>query len=73
MDAARALAQTIAANSPTSVRASKRVIAGGDALSDWDAALALSKAEIGSLLQTKDAMEGVTAFAQKRKPNWING
>ena len=73
MDAARALAQTIAANSPTSVRASKRVIAGVDALSDWDAALALSKAEIVSLLQTKDAMEGVTAFAQKRKPNWING
>jgi acetyl-CoA C-acetyltransferase len=73
MDAARALAQTIAANSPTSVRASKRVIAGVDNLNDWDAALALSEAEIVSLLQTKDAMEGVTAFAQKRKPNWING
>jgi acetyl-CoA C-acetyltransferase len=73
MDAARALAQTIAANSPTSVRASKRVIAGVDNLNDWDAALALSEAEIVSFLQTKDAMEGVTAFAQKRKPNWING
>lgn len=73
MDAARALAQTIATNSPTSVRASKRVIAGVYALNDWDAALALSKAEIVSLLQTKDAIEGVTAFAQKRKPNWING
>jgi crotonobetainyl-CoA hydratase len=55
------------------VRASKRVITGVDALNDWDAALALSKAEIVSLLQTKDAIEGVTAFAQKRKPNWING
>ena len=73
MDAARALAQTIATNSPTSVRASKRVITGVDALNDWDAALALSKDEIVSLLQTKDAIEGVTDFDQKRTTNWING
>jgi enoyl-CoA hydratase/carnithine racemase len=73
MAAARALAQTIASNSPTSIRASKRVLAGIDALDNWDEALALSQAEIMRLMKTKDAREGVTAFAQKRKPKWVNG
>ena len=73
MAAARALAQTIASNSPTSIRASKRVLASVDALNNWDEALALSQAEIMRLMNTKDAREGVTAFAQKRKPKWVNG
>ena len=65
--------KTIAANSPTSIRASKRVLNAVDAQGDWDKALALSETEIGGLLKTKDAREGVTAFAQKRKPKWVNG
>jgi acetyl-CoA C-acetyltransferase len=73
LQAARQLAQTIAGNSPTSIRASKRVLNAVDAQGDWDKALALSKTEIGGLLKTKDAREGVTAFAQKRKPKWVNG
>ncbi|MEP3890288.1 MAG: enoyl-CoA hydratase-related protein [Hellea sp.] len=73
MTAARALAQTIAGNSPTSIRASKRVLNAVDDLGRWDKALALSTAEIVKLMQTKDCREGVTAFAQKRKPNWVNG
>ena len=73
MSEARALAKTIAGNSPTSIRASKRVLNAVDEMGDWDKALELSKAEIVKLLQTKDAREGVTAFAQKRKPKWING
>jgi len=73
MTEARALAQTIAANSPTSIRASKRVLNAVDNLGNWDKALELSKAEIAKLMQTKDMIEGVTAFAQKRKPNWVNG
>jgi len=72
MEAARELAQTIAGNSPTSIRASKRVLAAVDELDNWDQALALSNAEIMNLMQTKDMREGVTAFAQKRKPNWVN-
>jgi crotonobetainyl-CoA hydratase len=43
-----------------------------DELDNWDQALALSNAEIMNLMQTKDMREGVTAFAQKRKPNWVN-
>jgi acetyl-CoA C-acetyltransferase len=70
--AARALAVTIAGNSPTSIRASKRVLNAVDDLGNWEAALGLSKTEIVALLKTKDAREGVTAFAQKRKPEWIN-
>lgn len=73
MMAARALAKIIAGNSPTSIRASKRVLNAVDGLGDWDKALELSKAEIVKLMQTKDCREGVTAFAQKRKPNWVNG
>ena len=55
-----------------SIRASKRVLAAVDELDNWDQALALSNAEIMNLMQTKDMREGVTAFAQKRKPNWVN-
>jgi len=73
MAAARDLAQVIAGNSPTSIRASKRVLNAVDNLGNWDEALALSKTEIGNLMKTKDCMEGVTAFAQKRKPKWVNG
>lgn len=73
MDAARAFAQTIAGNSPTSIRASKRVLNAVDELGKWDKALELSNAEIVKLMKTKDCREGVTAFAQKRKPKWVNG
>lgn len=72
MTAARQLAQIISANSPTSIRASKRVLNAVDDLGHWDKALDLSSKEITKLLKTKDAREGVTAFAQKRKPKWIN-
>ena len=73
MDAARGLAKTIAGNSPTSIRASKRVLNAVDSLADWDKALELSHKEIVKLIQSKDTREGMTAFVQKRKPNWVNG
>jgi len=73
MDAARVLAQTIAGNSPTSIRASKRVLNAVDDLGSWDRALELSNTEIIKLIKSKDAREGMTAFAQKREPNWVNG
>ena len=73
MDAARALAKTIAGNSPTSIRASKRVLNAVDSLGDWDKALELSYKEIVKLIQSKDTREGMTAFVEKRKPNWVNG
>jgi len=73
LEAARVLAKTIAGNSPTSIRASKRVLNAVDDLGNWDKALELSRAEIVQLMQSKDAREGITAFVEKRKPNWVNG
>ena len=73
MDVARGLAKTIAGNSPTSIRASKRVLNAVDGLGDWDKALELSHGELVKLIQSKDTREGMTAFVQKRKPNWVNG
>ena len=73
MDAARGLAKTIAGSSPTSIRASKRVLNAVDSLGNWDKALELSHKEIVTLIQSKDTREGMTAFVQKRKPNWVNG
>ena len=72
LDAARELAKTITGNSPTSIRASKRVLNAVDDMGKWDKALELSNAEIVKLMQTKDCREGVTAFAQKRQPKWVN-
>ena len=73
MKAARVLAATIVGNSPTSVRASKRVLNAVDNLGRWDKALELSNTEFVQLIKSKDAREGMTAFVQKRKPNWVNG
>tara|TARA_B110000483_G_scaffold59194_1_gene73824 strand:- start:104 stop:901 length:798 start_codon:yes stop_codon:yes gene_type:complete len=72
MNAARVLAATIVGNSPTSVRASKRVLNAVDNLGRWDKALELSNTEFVQLIKSKDAREGMTAFVQKRKPNWVN-
>lgn len=73
LEAARTMAKAIAGNSPTSIRVSKRVLNSVDDLGDWDKALQLSQTEIVKLMQTKDCREGVMAFAQKRKPKWVNG
>lgn len=73
LDAAREIAATICANSPSSVRASKRVLNQLDALEQQEAGLAISDDVLKWLFTRKDLMEGVTAFAQKRAPQWVNG
>ena len=72
LEEARTLAQTITGNSPSSIAASKRVLNAMDKKAEWSEMLELSKAEIVKLMKTKDMREGVTAFAEKRKPNWMN-
>ncbi|MEM8578417.1 MAG: enoyl-CoA hydratase-related protein [Pseudomonadota bacterium] len=71
MDAAMAMAQDIASQAPSSVRATKRVLNAleRDALDD---SLGHSYDVLRDLMQTEDHREGVTAFAEKRKPNWVN-
>jgi len=66
---ARRLAQTIAANGPLSVAASKRVVVESQ---DWSAAEMWDrqKALTEHVFTSADAREGSTAFAEKRKPVW---
>lgn len=67
LDAALALATSIAANAPLAVQATKRIAYGGhDERALWD----LTAAEFASLVRTEDAREGPRAFAEKRPPIW---
>jgi enoyl-CoA hydratase len=66
---ARRLAQTIAANGPLSVAASKRVVVESQDWSSaemWDKQKALTE----HVFTSADAREGSAAFAEKRKPVW---
>ena len=66
---ARRLAQTIAANGPLSVAASKRVVVESQDWSSaemWDRQKALTE----HVFASADAREGSAAFAEKRKPVW---
>ncbi|WAH97664.1 crotonase/enoyl-CoA hydratase family protein [Arthrobacter sp. MMS18-M83] len=71
--AALALAQTIAANAPLSVRAHKRIALGldGNSRSTADASgWAVTSEEIARTSGSEDAKEGPRAFAEKRAPRW---
>jgi enoyl-CoA hydratase len=69
LEAARALGLTIAANGPLAITASKRVIVESQ---DWplDELYKNQGDIIDSIFKSEDAVEGATAFAQKRTPNW---
>jgi crotonobetainyl-CoA hydratase len=69
MTAARRWAAEILECSPTSVRATKQVALQSQGL-PVEEALAKSYPLVGTLLRSADMMEGVTAFAQKRRPEW---
>jgi enoyl-CoA hydratase len=65
VDEARGLAGRIAENAPLAVRASLRMVREAGDLTDADAWRRNN--ELGS---SKDAIEGATAFAEKRAPKW---
>jgi len=66
---AETLAQTLAANSPASLAATKRLMAAENKL--WlDAAIALAMETSAQARKTADFREGVAAFLEKRKPVW---
>ena len=69
MDEALALAETIAANAPMAVRYSKRVMLDSADLNEADA-WTLNDSTFMDVFTSADAMEGATAFAEKRTPNW---
>ncbi len=73
LDAALALAAAIEQNAPLAVQASKRIVYG---VADGQRAgeqpkWAQNNDEFLALLATADAMEGPTAFAEKRAPVWL--
>jgi len=69
LEAARALAARIAANGPLAVAASKQVVARAQ---DWDSDQMFAEQQkiVLPVLTSQDAIEGATAFAEKRTPNW---
>jgi enoyl-CoA hydratase len=69
LDDALALAGTIAANAPLALAASKAVLVDGFTKPDaefWE----WQQQFFNEVFRSKDALEGATAFAEKRAPNW---
>lgn len=70
MSAARALAARLLENSPSAIRASKEALNRLEEVEDLKTALSANGRIFGKLMRTRDFKEGVTAFAEKRKPEW---
>ncbi len=68
-NAALKMARTIAGNGPLAVMASKRIM---EASQDWstDEMFQRQLEIMGPVFDSEDAIEGATAFAEKRAPQW---
>ncbi|MGP3966557.1 acetyl-CoA acetyltransferase [Streptomyces sp. 6N223] len=69
---ARALAAEILDGSPISVRTSLQVMAETEGIADTVDAIEHPSSALDDLIVSQDAIEGMTAFAQKRRPQWKN-
>jgi acetyl-CoA C-acetyltransferase len=69
---ARSLAAEILDGSPTSVRISLQVMEETREIPDVIDAVTHPATAFDDLMASEDAIEGLTAFAQKRRPNWRN-
>ncbi|MFP5071643.1 acetyl-CoA acetyltransferase [Pseudonocardia nantongensis] len=69
---ARALAAEILEGSPTSVRTSLQIMDETGGIADTVEAVRHPSPALDELMVSEDAVEGVTAFAQKRAPRWVN-
>jgi enoyl-CoA hydratase/carnithine racemase len=72
LDLAIALAKKVEEQSPVAVSACKTLIQKGRT-GTIDSALPLERELFVTLFDTQDQKEGVNAFLEKRKPNWVNG
>ena len=70
-NAAMALAEKVANQSPSSVAACKRLVQAGRTMPRAEA-LPLERTEFADLFDTEDQTEGVSAFLGKRKAVWKN-
>ncbi|WP_134322026.1 crotonase/enoyl-CoA hydratase family protein [Cumulibacter soli] len=69
LEGALELAKRIAANGPLAVKASKELVSRSIKWIDKDL-LALQAEVIDPVFKSEDAIEGATAFAEKRAPQW---
>ena len=69
LDRTHELAETLAANSPASLLATKRLLK-TYSHAELDRQIAAAVDENARIRTTHDFREGVTAFLEKRKPNW---
>jgi acetyl-CoA C-acetyltransferase len=72
LEGARALAAEIGEGSPTSVRISLRVMEETRGIADVMDAVNHPTSAFDELMASEDAIEGLTAFAAKRRPQWRN-
>ena len=71
-EAARALAARMARHSGAALRLTKRALRHGLAAHRAEALLVAGAIYTNELMETKDAIEGLTAFLDKRKPVWVH-
>jgi enoyl-CoA hydratase len=69
LEEAMTLADRICANAPLAVRASRKVVIEGTNAPD-EIGWKLSAEGMGQAMRSADFSEGLTAFIEKRKPNW---
>ncbi|MBA4025381.1 MAG: acetyl-CoA acetyltransferase [Gordonia sp.] len=72
LDGARALAREILDGSPTSIRLTLKLMEETRSVADVIEAVTAPTTVIDELMFSQDATEGLTAFAQKRQPQWKN-
>ena len=72
LESALALAEKVAEQSPSAVSACKTLIQKGRS-GTMQSALPLERELFVGLFDTKDQVEGVQAFLEKRKASWVNG
>jgi enoyl-CoA hydratase len=69
LDAAMALADRVCANAPVAVRASRRIVLEATHAAD-EIGWKLSMEGMAEAMRSEDFSEGLTAFIEKRPPNW---
>ncbi len=69
METAKEMAQKIAAKGPIAIKLCKKAIHEGLQM-DIDRGLALESSYFGAVCSTKDKLEGLSAFLEKRKPQF---